>query len=144
MDVQTPPALAGEEDFHDLGYTEETLFDETDQEPMDEYMSIETIAKTEEEEIMEEGAMNPFEGLPNPETWEDNSVFGLTTTGVGDKKNLDPTVHKALAGLDRGVMGPDVQEELKSYEERPCAGIVGLGKWRVLTEFIKIGRFEVL
>lgn len=123
MDVQTPPALAGEEDFHDLGYTEETLFDETDQEPMDKYMSIETIAKTEEEEIMEEGAMNPFKGLPNPETWEDNSMFGLTTTGVGDKKNLDPTVHKALAGLDRGLWEEAMQKELD--------GLEAMGTWEV-------------
>ena len=27
-----------------------------------------------------------------------------------------------------GVIGLDAQEELESYEERPCAGIVGLGK----------------
>ena len=42
------------------------------------------------------------------------------------------------------VIGPDAQEELESYEESPGAGIVGLGKRRVLIEFIEIGSIEVL
>ncbi|KAJ1032064.1 hypothetical protein NDA13_002439 [Ustilago tritici] len=79
------------------------------------------------------------------------AVMGLRNYGesaqLKEREADDATLaacFNAVSGRVPSVMGPDAQEELESYEKRPCTGIVGSGKWRVLTEFIEIGRLEVL
>ena len=42
MSIQPPPVPTIEEDLDDLGYTEENLFDEREQEPLEEYVNMES------------------------------------------------------------------------------------------------------
>ena len=41
--MQPPPALADEGDLNNLRYTDENLFDEREEEPLSEYIDMETI-----------------------------------------------------------------------------------------------------
>ncbi|SOV07319.1 uncharacterized protein UDID_18868 [Ustilago sp. UG-2017a] len=45
VNIQPPPIPNNEEDLANLGYMEEDLFDEDDQDPLSEYMSMETIVR---------------------------------------------------------------------------------------------------
>ncbi|SAM72989.1 uncharacterized protein UBRO_20317 [Ustilago bromivora] len=79
----------------------------------------------------------------NPMMWEE-----ITGTAYFCEKCRNHILMLYLHGMyhkdELCVIGPDAQEELESYEERPCAGIIGSGKQRVLTEFIEISSIEVL
>ncbi|SAM85359.1 uncharacterized protein UBRO_20899 [Ustilago bromivora] len=78
MSIQPPPTIMSEEDTEDLGYSEENLYDERDQEPLNEYIDMESTVDMEEDQ--------------NPESLTGNSFFGLTATSTREERNLDPTV----------------------------------------------------
>ncbi|KAJ1581342.1 hypothetical protein NDA11_001399 [Ustilago hordei] len=48
--IQSPPALADEEDLDNVGYTNENLFDEGDEEPHNKYLDMDMIDESNEEE----------------------------------------------------------------------------------------------
>ncbi|CCF50135.1 hypothetical protein NDA11_006205 [Ustilago hordei] len=86
-----------EEDFENLGYTEENLFNEADEEPLKEYMDMELAS----EESLSGGTAKMVEHEPVTETQIDNELFGLVATCLEQRKNLDLTVCEALSGEDR-------------------------------------------
>lgn len=90
VSAQLPPTLTHEEDFKDLIYLEENLFDETHHEPLSEYMDTEPLTEAKEN-IGEEPSRPTI------------ASFGLKATGTRQNKNLDPTVREALSGPDRGL-----------------------------------------
>ena len=76
VDTKTPPAMTTEEDFENLGYTEENLFDEADGEPLKEYMDMELAS----EERLSGGTAKMVEHESIAETQIDNELFGLMVT----------------------------------------------------------------
>ncbi|CCF52199.1 hypothetical protein NDA11_002224 [Ustilago hordei] len=90
-----------EEDFDDLGYTKENLFNEKDGEPLKEYMNMQSTPETNEEETPNEDMVEPIKYDSNAKTWIDDKLLALTAANTKRKRNLDPTVHEALAGEDR-------------------------------------------
>ncbi|KAJ1018436.1 hypothetical protein NDA18_006590 [Ustilago nuda] len=102
VDIRPPPITSSEEDLTDLGYTEEDLFDERAQEPLDKYADMETT-------LGEEG----YEEV-NPEA---KPSFGLVTTGLQKKeKSLNPTIWEALAGEDKSFWEEAMRKELEGLE----------------------------
>ncbi|CCF47899.1 hypothetical protein NDA11_004462 [Ustilago hordei] len=133
---------------------EENLFDEREQEPLEEYINMELALEEEELEGphikdkapnggpeergttkgREEYAPVPPEergpwpnwrlarNIRNSETWVKKSYFGLAAARAKEgKKNLDPTICKALAREDR-----------RFWEEAMCKDLDGLevmGTW---------------
>ena len=87
MNIQSPPVLNNEEDLANLGYMEEDLFNEGDQDPLNEYMSMETTLR---------------EGEHKEPRYKAQTSFGLVMTGLKkEKRNLNPTIQEALAGEDK-------------------------------------------
>ncbi|SAM76251.1 uncharacterized protein UBRO_20518 [Ustilago bromivora] len=106
-----PPALVSEEELDNLGYMEENIFDEKDQEPLNEYILMEPAIEMDEKENIDEE-----EEMPNAETWTDTTPFGLAVADINKKRNLGPTVSKALAGEDRKHWEEVMQKELDGLE----------------------------
>ncbi|CCF48484.1 hypothetical protein NDA11_002561 [Ustilago hordei] len=142
MNIWPPPVPTIEEDLNDLGYTEENLFDEREQEPLEEYVDM---VSTPEEEGLEGPHVNdevlnkvpereeytpvppeergpwpnwkPARNMHNPETWVKKSYFGLAAPKAKEgKDNLNPTVHEALAGKDRRFWEEAMHKELDGLE----------------------------
>ncbi|SYW81683.1 uncharacterized protein UHO2_00187 [Ustilago hordei] len=114
--------LADEGDLNDLRYTDENLFDEREEEQLDEYMDMETIDGTDEEKTSGKGVAKMIEHRADAETWANSTHFGPTAIDNGIK-NLDPTISKALSGEDR-----------KHWEEAMCKELDGLramGTWEI-------------
>ncbi|SYW81568.1 uncharacterized protein UHO2_00092 [Ustilago hordei] len=87
VNIQLPPVPNNEEDLANLGYMEEDLFDKGDQDPLNEYMSMETTLR---------------EGKHKELRYKAQTSFGLVMTGLKkEKRNLNPTVREALAGEDK-------------------------------------------
>ncbi|SAM81920.1 uncharacterized protein UBRO_20258 [Ustilago bromivora] len=128
IDTQSPPAMTTEEDFNNLGYTEENIFDERDKEPVEEYMDMESILEANEEEILNEDVSKSIEHKPNAKTWIDDRRFGLTATNTGKEKNLDPTVWEALAGEDKRHWEEAMRKELDRLEAMGTWEIADLSK----------------
>ncbi|SYW81980.1 uncharacterized protein UHO2_00465 [Ustilago hordei] len=123
VSMQLPPALADEEDLNDQGYTDENLFDEREEEPLDKYMDMETVVGMDEEETLGEGVVKMIEYRANTETWADSTHFGLMAANDSKRQNLDLTVSKALSGEDR-----------KHWEEVMCKeldGLKAMGTWEI-------------
>ena len=62
-----------EENFEDLGYNKENIFDETDEGPLQEYMDMET----DSEERLSGGTAEVMEQGSTTETQIDSEFFGL-------------------------------------------------------------------
>ncbi|KAJ1018420.1 hypothetical protein NDA18_006574 [Ustilago nuda] len=143
MNIQPPPVPTIEEDLDDLGYTEENLFDEREQEPLEEYVDMGLTPKEERlegthvnDEVAEREEYTPVppeergpwpnwkpaRNMRNPETWVKKSYFGLAAPKAKEgKDNLNPTVCEALAGKDR-----------RFWEEAMCKeldGLEAMGTW---------------
>ncbi|SOV05631.1 uncharacterized protein UDID_18477 [Ustilago sp. UG-2017a] len=102
VNIQLPPVPNNEGDLANLGYMEEDLFDEGDQDPLNEYMSTETILR---------------EGEHKEPRYKAQTSFGLVTTGLKKKeRNLNPTVWEALAGEDKRFWEEAMRKELKGLE----------------------------
>ncbi|SOV09258.1 uncharacterized protein UDID_18539 [Ustilago sp. UG-2017a] len=86
-----------EENFEDLGYNKENIFDKTDEGPLQEYMDMET----DSEERLSRGTAEVMEQGSTAETQIDSEFFGLVATRPEWRKNLDPTIHEAMSGEDR-------------------------------------------
>ncbi|SOV04383.1 uncharacterized protein UDID_17076 [Ustilago sp. UG-2017a] len=150
MSIRPPPVPTVEDDLDDLGYTEENLFDEGEQEPLEEYVDMESALEEEEPEAsrIEDEAPNkgpkereeytpvpperrgpwpnwrPARNMRNPETWVKRSYCGLTTARTEErKKDLNPTVHEALAGEDRRFWEEAMRKELD--------GLEAMGTWEI-------------
>ena len=102
MNIQSPPVLNNEEDLANLGYMEEDLFNEGDQDPLNEYMSMETTLR---------------EGEHKEPRYKAQTSFGLVTTGLKKKeRNLNPTIWEALAGEDKSFWEEAMHKELEGLE----------------------------
>ncbi|SYW85392.1 uncharacterized protein UHO2_01638 [Ustilago hordei] len=86
VDTKAPPAMMTEENFEDLGYNKENIFDKTDEGPLQEYMDMET----DSEERLSGGTAEVMEQGPIAKAQIDKQ-----------RKNLDPTIHEAMNGEDR-------------------------------------------
>lgn len=102
--MQSPPTVANEEDFGDLGYTEENLFDEKEGEPLNKHVDMGSILEENEEEISDKDVADSSKHSPKAKTWIGDKLFGFTAINTGMRKNLDPTVREAL------VMGLNAQD----------------------------------
>ncbi|CCF48461.1 hypothetical protein NDA11_006393 [Ustilago hordei] len=89
MNVSSPLlTLTDEEDPKDLWYSEENLFDESNQESLDEYTNMDPDQEADDQ--------------TSYKAWTNNNTFGLTATSTNKGRiNLDPTVSKALARPDK-------------------------------------------
>ncbi|SPC62924.1 uncharacterized protein UHOD_11880 [Ustilago sp. UG-2017b] len=76
VDTKAPPAMMTEENFEDLGYNKENIFDETDEGPLQEYMDMETDL----EERLSGGTAEVMEQGSTAETQIDSEFFGLVAT----------------------------------------------------------------
>ncbi|KAJ1600780.1 hypothetical protein NDA14_003685 [Ustilago hordei] len=159
MSIRPPPVPTIEEDLDDLGYTEENLFDEREQEPLEEYVDMESTLEGGEfeEPHIEAEAPNggpkergeytpvppekrgpwpnwrPARNMHNPENWVKKSYFGLTAARAEKgKKDLNPTVHKVLAGEDKRLWEEAMCKELDSLEAMGTWEITDL-PWRMNT-----------
>ncbi|SYW81640.1 uncharacterized protein UHO2_00163 [Ustilago hordei] len=102
VNIQPPPILNNEEDLANLGYMEEDLFNKDDQDPLSEYMSMETILG---------------EGEHKEPRYEAQNSFGLVMTGFKkEERNLNPTIWEALAGEDKRFWEEAMCKELKGLE----------------------------
>ncbi|SOV08056.1 uncharacterized protein UDID_17272 [Ustilago sp. UG-2017a] len=102
VNIQSPPVPNNEEDLPNLGYMEEDLFDKGDQDPLNEYMSMETTLR---------------EGEHKEPRCKAQTSFGLVTTGLKKKeRNLNPTIQEALAGEDKRFWEEAMRKELKGLE----------------------------
>ncbi|SYW74005.1 uncharacterized protein UHO2_00870 [Ustilago hordei] len=97
VDTKAPPAMMTEENFKDLGYNKENIFDETDEGPLQEYMDMET----DSEERLSGGMAEVMEQESIAKTQIDSKFFGLMVMQLEWRKNLDPTIHEAMSGEDR-------------------------------------------
>ena len=94
VDTKAPPVMMTEEDFEDLGYNKENIFDETDARPLQEYMDMET----DSEERLSGGTAEVMEQGPITEAQIDSKSFRLMAMQPEWRKNLDPTIHEAMNG----------------------------------------------
>ncbi|SYW82912.1 uncharacterized protein UHO2_04846 [Ustilago hordei] len=113
-----------EENFEDLGYNKENIFDETDEEPLREYMDMET----DSEERLSEGTVEVMEQGPIAETQIDSEFYGLIAMRPERRKNLDPTIHEAMSGKDRKHWEEAMRKELDGLEAMGTWEIVDLPK----------------
>ncbi|SYW83870.1 uncharacterized protein UHO2_03098 [Ustilago hordei] len=109
VNTKAPPAMMTEENFEDLGYNKENIFDETDEGPLQEYMDMET----DSEERLSRGTV---------EVMEQGSIAKAQIDKW--RKNLDPTIHKALNGEDRKHWEEAMQKELD--------GLEAMGTWEII------------
>ncbi|UTT96946.1 hypothetical protein NDA17_001929 [Ustilago hordei] len=102
VNIQLPPVPNNEEDLANLGYMEEDLFNKGDQDPLNEYMSMETTLR---------------EGEHKELRYKAQTSFGLVMTGLKkEKRNLNPTIQEALAGEDKRFWEEAMCKELKGLE----------------------------
>ncbi|SOV04489.1 uncharacterized protein UDID_17101 [Ustilago sp. UG-2017a] len=73
VDTKAPPVMMTEENFEDLGYNKENIFDETDEGPLQEYMDMET----DSEERLSGGTAEVMEQGSTAETQIDSKFLGL-------------------------------------------------------------------
>ncbi|SOV09582.1 uncharacterized protein UDID_19010 [Ustilago sp. UG-2017a] len=73
VDTKAPPVMMTEENFEDLGYNKENIFDETDEGPLQEYMDMET----DSEERLTGGTAEVMEQGSTAKTQIDSEFFGL-------------------------------------------------------------------
>ncbi|KAJ1044299.1 hypothetical protein NDA10_006097 [Ustilago hordei] len=121
--TQSPPALANEENFDDLRYTDENLFDEREKEPLQEYMDMENIDETDQEQISNEVTKETIEHNPVADRWNNDKLSGFMAISDNKRKNMDPTVSEALSGEDK-----------KHWEEVMCKELdrlKAMGMWEV-------------
>ncbi|SYW82153.1 uncharacterized protein UHO2_00638 [Ustilago hordei] len=112
------------EDFEDLGYNKENIFDETDERPLQEYMGMET----DSEERLSGGMAEVMEQGSIAKTQFDSKSFGLIVMQPEWRKNLDPTIHEAMSGEDRKHWEEAMQKELDGLEVMGTWEIVDLPK----------------
>ncbi|KAJ1604132.1 hypothetical protein NDA14_002199 [Ustilago hordei] len=124
VDTKAPPAMMTEEDFEDLGYNKENIFDETDERPLQEYMDMET----DSEERLSRGMAEVMEQGSIAKTQFDSKSFGLIVTQPEWRKNLDPTIHEAMSGEDRKHWEEAMRKELDGLEAMGMWEIVNLPK----------------
>ncbi|KAJ1600310.1 hypothetical protein NDA14_005832 [Ustilago hordei] len=113
-----------EENLEDLGYNKENIFDETDEEPLREYMDMES----DSEERLREGIAEVMKQGPIAETQIDSEFYGLVATRPERRKNLDPTIHEAMNGEDRKHWEEAMRKELDGLEAMGTWEIVDLPK----------------
>ncbi|SOV04531.1 uncharacterized protein UDID_17116 [Ustilago sp. UG-2017a] len=109
VDTKAPPVMMTEENFEDLGYNKENIFDETDEGPLQEYMDMETDL----EERLSGGTAEVMKQGSTAETQIDSEFFGLVATRPEWRKNLDPTIHEAMTDLPKGANTVDTRWVLK-------------------------------
>ncbi|SOV07074.1 uncharacterized protein UDID_18712 [Ustilago sp. UG-2017a] len=119
VDTKAPPVMMTEENFEDLGYNKENIFDKTDEGPLQEYMDMETDL----EERLSGGTVEVMEQGSTAETQIDSEFFGLVATRPERRKNLDPTIHEAMSGEDRKHWEEAMQKELD--------GLEAMGTWEI-------------
>ena len=119
VDTKAPPVMMTEENFEDLGYNKENIFDETDEGPLQEYMDMET----DSEERLSGGTAEVMEQGSTAETQIDSEFFGLVATRPEWRKNLDPTIHEAMSGEDRKHWEEAMRKELD--------GLEAMGTWEI-------------
>ncbi|SOV04595.1 uncharacterized protein UDID_17146 [Ustilago sp. UG-2017a] len=119
VDTKAPPVMMTEENFKDLGYNKENIFDETDEGPLQEYMDMETDL----EERLSGGTVEVMEQGSTAETQIDSKFFGLVVTRLERRKNLDPTIHEAMSGEDRKHWEEAMRKELD--------GLEAMGTWEI-------------
>ncbi|SOV07527.1 uncharacterized protein UDID_19208 [Ustilago sp. UG-2017a] len=119
VDTKAPPVMMTEENFEDLGYNKENIFDETDEGPLQEYMDMET----DSEERLSGGTAEVMEQGSTAETQIDSEFFGLVATRPERRKNLDPTIHEAMSGEDRKHWEEAMRKELD--------GLEAMGTWEI-------------
>ncbi|SOV06060.1 uncharacterized protein UDID_19259 [Ustilago sp. UG-2017a] len=119
VDTKAPPVMMTEENFEDLGYNKENIFDETDEGPLQEYMDMETDL----EERLSGGTVEVMEQGSTTETQIDSKFFGLVVTQPERRKNLDPTIHEAMSGEDRKHWEEAMRKELD--------GLEAMGMWEI-------------
>ncbi|SOV09374.1 uncharacterized protein UDID_18568 [Ustilago sp. UG-2017a] len=119
VDTKAPPVMMTEENFEDLGYNKENIFDETDEGPLQEYMDMET----DSEERLSGGTAEVMEQGSTAETQIDSEFFGLVATRPEHRKNLDPTIHEAMSGEDRKHWEEAMRKELD--------GLEAMGMWEI-------------
>ncbi|KAJ1578410.1 hypothetical protein NDA11_005594 [Ustilago hordei] len=124
VDTKAPPMTMTEENLEDLGYNKENIFDETDEEPLREYMDMES----DSEERLREGIAEVMEQGPIAETQIDSEFYGLVATRPERRKNLDPTIHEAMNGEDRKHWEEAMRKELDGLEAMGTWEIVDLPK----------------
>ncbi|CCF50038.1 hypothetical protein NDA11_004607 [Ustilago hordei] len=128
IDTQPPPVMTNEEDFGNLGYTEENLFDEKEEELLKEHVDMELILEANEEEFSNENMVEPSKHDPNAKTWIWDKLFGFTAMNTKKKRNLDLTICKALAREDRRHWEEAMQTELNRLEAMGTWEVAGLPK----------------
>ncbi|SYW82245.1 uncharacterized protein UHO2_00730 [Ustilago hordei] len=119
VDTKAPPVMMTEENFEDLGYNKENIFDKTDEGPLQEYMDMET----DSEERLSGGTAEVMEQGSTAETQIDSEFFGLVATRPEQRKNLDPTIHEAMSGEDRKHWEEAMRKELD--------GLEAMGTWEI-------------
>ncbi|KAJ1599524.1 hypothetical protein NDA14_003920 [Ustilago hordei] len=128
IDMGPLPALKDEEELDNLGYTEKDLFDEKDQEPLQEYLDMETAAGFDKYEMPSTRNGPPQEDHEG-ETMEEamdnatDTAFGLKATNIKEEKNLNPMVWEALARTDKRFWVEVMQKELE--------GLEAMGMWEI-------------
>ncbi|SPC65168.1 related to retrotransposon protein [Ustilago sp. UG-2017b] len=116
MSIRPPPVPTVEDDLDDLGYTEENLFDEREQEPLEEYIDMESALEGEELEESRIEDEAPNGGPKEREEYTPVPPEKRAARAEEGKKNLNPTVHEALAGEDRRFWEEAMRKELDGLE----------------------------
>ncbi|SYW76265.1 uncharacterized protein UBRO2_01336 [Ustilago bromivora] len=116
-----PQTLKDEGSPNDLGYTEENLFDEQDQETLDKCIDMGPATEPNGNNL----SRKDFEGETMEEAMEDatDAAFRLKATDTKEEKNLNPTVWEALAGADKRFWVEVMWKELE--------GLEAMGMWEV-------------
>ncbi|UTT96864.1 hypothetical protein NDA17_003740 [Ustilago hordei] len=129
--------LADEGDLNDLRYTDENLFDEREEEQLDEYMDMETIDGTDEEKTSGKGLAKMIEHRADAETWANSTHFGLTAIDNGvsptsSEWQLAPPSHHSLV-IDTHLLAPIsslCQAPASSSGVPPLCSVLPLSYWR--------------
>ncbi|SOV03879.1 uncharacterized protein UDID_19349 [Ustilago sp. UG-2017a] len=121
--TQPPPALTNKEDFGDLRYTDENLFDEREEEALQEYMDMDNVDETDGGQTSDEVAKEAIEHNTIADRWNDNKLYGFMATNDNERKNLDPTISEALSGEDKKHWEEAMRKELD--------GLKAMGTWEV-------------
>ncbi|SOV08005.1 uncharacterized protein UDID_17259 [Ustilago sp. UG-2017a] len=111
------------EDFGDLRYTDENLFDEREEEALQEYMDMDNVDETDGGQTSDKVAKEAIEHKTIANRWNDNKLYGFMTTNDNERKNLDPTISKALSGEDKKHWEEAMRKELDRLK--------AMGTWEV-------------
>ncbi|SOV01865.1 uncharacterized protein UDID_18825 [Ustilago sp. UG-2017a] len=121
--TQPPPALTNEEDFGDLRYTDENLFDEREEEALQEYMDMDNVDEIDGGQTSDKVAKEAIKHNTIADGWNDNKHYGFMATNDNERKNLDPTISEALSGEDKKHWEEAMHKELD--------GLKAMGTWEV-------------